>query len=218
MSESVPLLPRAADAHPIYLQAARSPWRQINQKVLTALRSILAVYLTVVLAIALSVIPPALGLASPYDVPSGHGGFKAPSLPQHPAPDGNTSATHDPSKGLSEEGSIKSFSILNLSLVNSIIAATEIFFLNSIRRPTPVAGHIGGVMLASALYLAWAWIGQRLTGYAGIFFLDPDEMSGEMEAVIAACIAFISHSPGLFAFMYGLIAMREIMTAPPRNG
>ncbi|RYP57213.1 hypothetical protein DL769_009625 [Monosporascus sp. CRB-8-3] len=165
-----------------------------------------------------SVIPPALFMAPPYDVPSGHGGFKSPSFPQHPAPDGNTSVTYDPDKGLFEEGSIRSFSILNLSLVNSVIAAAEIFSPNSIRCPTPVASHIGGVMLACALYLAWAWIGHRLPGHAGIFFLDPDRMSGQMEAVIAACIAFISLSPGLFAFMYGLIAMRKTMTAAPRNG
>ncbi|RYP39423.1 hypothetical protein DL768_010717 [Monosporascus sp. mg162] len=134
-------------------------------------------------------------------VPSGRGGFKPPSFPQHPAPDGNASVTYDPDKGLFEEGSIKPFSILNLSLTNS-----------------PVAGHIGVVMLACALYLAWALIGQRLTGHAGMFFLDPDEMSGQMGPVIAACIAFISLSPGVFAFVYGLIAMRETMTAAPRNG
>ncbi|RYP16807.1 hypothetical protein DL765_004920 [Monosporascus sp. GIB2] len=202
VSKSVPLLPRVADAHPIYLRAARSPWRQISQQVLTALRSILAVYLTVVLAIVLRYKP---------DDTDSHTGWRI--LFQFPAVSFVLLwAWHllmtDPGKGLFEEGSIKSFSTLNLSLVSSIVAATEIFFLNSICRPTPVAGHIGGVMLASALYLAWVWIGQRLTGYAGIFFLDPDEMSGQVEAIIAACIAFISLSQGLFAFMYGLIAMR----------
>ena len=35
-----------------------------------------------------------------------------------------------------EEDDIKPFSIINLSIINSVIAAFELFFLNSIRRPT----------------------------------------------------------------------------------
>ena len=35
-----------------------------------------------------------------------------------------------------EEDDIKPFSIINLSIVNSVIAIIELFFLNSIRRPT----------------------------------------------------------------------------------
>ena len=34
-----------------------------------------------------------------------------------------------------EEDDIKPFSIINLSIINSVFAAIEIFFLNSVRRP-----------------------------------------------------------------------------------
>ncbi|RYP59632.1 hypothetical protein DL770_010160 [Monosporascus sp. CRB-9-2] len=236
MSESVPLLPRAADAHlwaamhviypyDVEFDPEGSRRHRAKARVIQFLsppsrstsdrrRFLLGLFYAVTHVFAFMNTLIYWGIL----VPSGHGGFKPPPFPQHPAPDGNASVTYDPDKGLFEEGSIKSFSILNLSLINSIIAAIEIFFLNSIRRPTPVAGHIGGVMLACALYLIWALIGQHLTGHAGIFFLDPDEMSGQVGAVIAACIAFISLSPGVFAFMYGLIAMRETMAAAPRNG
>lgn len=51
-------------------------------------------------------------------------------------------------------------------------------------------------MYASFLYLVWAWFGGLVTGHFGIFFLDPDDMGGQMEAVVAACIAFVSLTPG----------------------
>ena len=127
--------------------------------------------------------------------------------------------------------------------------------------------HTLGVILATALYLLWAWGGGNATGRPGIFFLDPEELGGVEEAVAAACIAFVSLSPGrkshhaclhateaplplspplstilfrdsernvltnlwapfprpahdhltVFAYVYGLIAMREQMTAAPHS-
>ncbi|KAI1488631.1 hypothetical protein F5X96DRAFT_644688 [Biscogniauxia mediterranea] len=152
-------------------------------------------------------------------VPSGHGGFKPPNLPDHSQHRGNQTASimYDPDKGLFEEDPIKSFSILNLSTITSLIGGIEIFFLNSIRRQTPVAAHTAGVMCLSGAYLAWAGIGKLLTGHAGLFFLDPKLMGDIPEATIAACIAFIALSPGFFSYMYGLIAMRETMTAAHRD-
>lgn len=60
----------------------------------------------------------------------------------------------------------------------------------------PVAGHTAGVMFASAAYLAWAIVGKLATGHAGLFFLDPDLMGQQYEAVIAACVAFVTLTPG----------------------
>ncbi|KAI4592288.1 hypothetical protein KJ359_011347 [Pestalotiopsis sp. 9143b] len=147
-------------------------------------------------------------------VPTGNGGFAAPTFgrPQEP-PSNSTALAYDPNKGLFEEGGIKAFSIINVWSVTSIIALAEVMFLNSIRRPTPVAGHVAGVVLASGVYLAWAGIGRLLTGHSGLFFLDPAKMGNMPEATVAASMAFITSTPGIFSYMYGLIAMRESMTA-----
>lgn len=51
-------------------------------------------------------------------------------------------------------------------------------------------------MLASFLYLVWAWFGGVVTGQPGIFFLNAEEMGGQLEAVIAAMIVFVSLTPG----------------------
>lgn len=90
-------------------------------------------------------------------VPSGHGGFKPPQMPHHHHTPGNaTSAAFDPGtwfplhpwyginmtsmltastdKGLFNDGTIKSFSIINVWSITSVIALIEIFALNSIRR------------------------------------------------------------------------------------
>ena len=47
-------------------------------------------------------------------------------------------------KGMFEEDDIKPFSIINLSIINSVIAAFELFFLNSIRRPTVSDNQFAG--------------------------------------------------------------------------
>ncbi|KAI1767810.1 hypothetical protein GGR53DRAFT_525864 [Hypoxylon sp. FL1150] len=148
-------------------------------------------------------------------VPTGHGGFQPPSMPHHHAdqPIGNATIRYDPGKGLFEEDDIKAFSIINVWSITTVIALIEIGFLNSIRRQSPVAAHTAGVMFCSGAYLAWAGIGKLATGHSGLFFLDPDLMKDMPEAIIASCIAFIALSPGFLSYMYGLIAMRETMTA-----
>ncbi|KAH8649826.1 hypothetical protein BX600DRAFT_554302 [Xylariales sp. PMI_506] len=148
-------------------------------------------------------------------VPAGHGGFKLPDLPRHEHPPHNATAMYDPHKGLFEEDDIKAFSIINIWSITSVIGLMEVMLFNSIRRPTAVAAHVVGIMFASGMYLTWAGLGRLLTGHSGLFFLDPELMGDVSEATIAASIAFISLSPGIFSYLYGLIAMRESMTARP---
>ncbi|KXJ91680.1 hypothetical protein Micbo1qcDRAFT_203740 [Microdochium bolleyi] len=153
-------------------------------------------------------------------VPAGHGGFRIPKMP-HNGHDGSGGGdmvvAYDPDKGLFDEDAIKPFAILNLWTVTSLIAFVEISFLNSMRRQSPVAAHTAGIIFASAGYLAWAYFGKLLTGHSGLFFLDPDLMGEQWEAVIAASIAWLTLAPGIFSYMYGIIAMRETMTAAPHS-
>ncbi|KAI0803939.1 hypothetical protein GGR55DRAFT_682078 [Xylaria sp. FL0064] len=147
-------------------------------------------------------------------VPAGHGGFRAPEFPSHRHSPGNsTSILYDPNKGLFEEDDIKAFSILNIWTITAIIAFVEILFLNSIRRQRPVLGHVAGTMVASGLYLAWAGIGKLATGHWGLFFLDPELMGNSTGASTAAAAGFIAVAPFVFTYVYGLIAMRESITA-----
>ncbi|KAF3067129.1 hypothetical protein GL218_08884 [Daldinia childiae] len=148
-------------------------------------------------------------------VPSGHGGFKSPTLPHHPEnpPCGSAGAIrHHPDKGLFDQDPMKIFCIINVWTITTAIAFIEICFLNSIRRQTPIIGHAAGVMFCSGAYLAWAGFGKLVTGHSGLFFLDP-EIIKVPGAIIASCIAFVAISPGIFTYMYGLIAMRETITA-----
>ncbi|KAI8956327.1 hypothetical protein F4801DRAFT_595557 [Xylaria longipes] len=147
-------------------------------------------------------------------VPSGHGGFTPPKFPHHHHNAGNsTGIFYDPNKGLFEEDDIKAFSILNIWSITALIAFIEIVFLNSIRRQSPVAGHVAGTVVASGLYLAWAGIGKLATDHWGLFFLDPKLMGNSTGAAVAAAAAFVAVTPCVFTWMYGLIAMRESKTA-----
>ncbi|KAI1738842.1 hypothetical protein F4680DRAFT_466931 [Xylaria scruposa] len=147
-------------------------------------------------------------------VPSGHGGFAPPKFPHHHHNPGNsTGIFYDPNKGLFEEDDIKAFSILNIWSITAIIAFVEIVFLNSIRRQSPVVGHVAGTVVANCLYLAWAGIGKLATDHWGLFFLDPELMGNSTGAAIAAAIGFLAAAPVVFTYGYGLIAMREAVTA-----
>ncbi|KAH7039637.1 uncharacterized protein B0I36DRAFT_357039 [Microdochium trichocladiopsis] len=151
-------------------------------------------------------------------VPAGHGGFKIPKMPSHghQGPGGSDFLdAYNPDKGLFDEDAIKPFVILNLWTVTSLIAIIEIFFLNSMRRQSPVAAHSAGIIFASGVYIAWAAFGKLLTGHSGLFFFDPDLMGQQWEAVIAASVAWLTLAPGIFSYVYGIIAMRETMTAAP---
>ncbi|KAI0409021.1 hypothetical protein F4802DRAFT_309332 [Xylaria palmicola] len=147
-------------------------------------------------------------------VPAGHGGFKVPEFPHHHHDTGNkTGIFYDPDKGLFEEDDVKAFSILNIWSITAVIAFVEMVFLNSIRRPSPVVGHVAGTLAASCLYLAWAGIGKLATDHWGLFFLDPELMGNSIWAAIAAAIGFVAITPAIFTYFYGLTAMRESITA-----
>ncbi|KAK8079009.1 hypothetical protein PG994_002816 [Apiospora phragmitis] len=302
---TTPLLPGppakgSSDSHPIFLRACHSPWRWINQSVLTLFRFVISAYLLVVMSFSLkyklemeddhtrwripfqfssvafillllynlqvtvwtfmhlvlpkelaedpaechghqfrnkvinAFLPPSRTRYGGYNhrfwfslfytvshvftfmntiiywavlVPAGHGGFEPPKAPhRHPhAPDNSTVAGYDPHKGLFEEGHLKAYSIINLWSITSVIALLEILLFNSIRRQTPIVGHVAGTALAS--------LGKLVTGHAGLFFLDPDLMGDTHGAAFAASFLFVTLAPGIFAYMYGLIAMRESMSA-----
>ncbi|KAJ2977346.1 hypothetical protein NUW58_g7838 [Xylaria curta] len=147
-------------------------------------------------------------------VPSGHGGFKIPKFPHHHHDVGNsTGVFYDPNKGLFEEDDIKAFSILNIWSITAIIAFVEVAFLNSIRRQSPVVGHVIGTLVAGGLYLAWAGIGKLATNHWGLFFLDPELMGNSTGAAVAAAGGFLLAAPIVFTYMQGLIVMREALTA-----
>ncbi|KAI1090959.1 hypothetical protein F5B19DRAFT_503483 [Rostrohypoxylon terebratum] len=152
-------------------------------------------------------------------VPAGHGGFKPPHMPHSHTelPYRNHPTARYPNKGFSELEPVDAFSIINVWTITSIIALIEIGFFNCIRRQTPVTTHLAGAVCCSGAYLCWAGLGKLLTGHSGLFFLDPDIMVGMPEAILAACVTFIAISLGVFSFMYGLIAMRETITAIPTS-
>ncbi|KAI1816921.1 hypothetical protein GGS20DRAFT_133081 [Poronia punctata] len=147
-------------------------------------------------------------------VPSGHGGFRLPEIPHHHHQPGNSTVVfYNPNKGLFEEDGVKAFSILNIWSITAVIAFLEMGFLNSIRRQTPVVWHVIGTIVASGLYIAWAGLGKAASGHWGLFFLDPKLMGNSTGAAVASAIAFIVVSPSVFTYIYGLIAMRESLTA-----
>ena len=79
-------------------------------------------------------------------------------------------------KGLFDEGHLKSFSIINVWSITSVIALLEMLLFNSIRRQAvsdpsadaryaarltyhslqPIVGHVAGTIFASSGYIAWA--------------------------------------------------------------
>ncbi|CAM1507584.1 Fc.00g072250.m01.CDS01 [Cosmosporella sp. VM-42] len=117
----------------------------------------------------------------------------------------------EPFSDIFGKGWFRTFVILNLFLIPTLIMVFEILYLNSIRRPYAVGAHILGIMLFAAAYLGWAAIGQLLTGYYAFFWLNKDNVGSE-EAVAAYCILFIVTSPVGFILMQGLIAIRESLT------
>jgi hypothetical protein len=126
------------------------------------------------------------------------------------------------------EGWFKPFCLVNIFTCPSLLAAVEIFFLNAIKRQVvglftrivmhtadlcfsqPVPSHIFAIQFLAALYLGWAAIGKLLTGHNAFFWMDA-KIVGSREIVAAHCIGFVTLSAGCFAFMFGLISMRDAM-------
>ncbi|KAF9873633.1 hypothetical protein CkaCkLH20_08743 [Colletotrichum karsti] len=115
---------------------------------------------------------------------------------------------HEPFTVIFGQGWFKAFVILNLFLGSTIVALVEIFWLNSIKRPLAVGAHTLGVIFFAGLYLGWAAIGKIETGADAFYWLD-EKLIGSREAVVAASIGFVILAPIMYAFMYGLIGMRE---------
>jgi hypothetical protein len=57
-----------------------------------------------------------------------------------------------------------------------------------------VGTHFLGLLFFSGLYLGWAAIGKKLTGWAAFGWLDKDVV-GSTEAVTAYCIGFVALAP-----------------------
>lgn len=89
--------------------------------------------------------------------------------------------------------------------------ATEVFWLNSIKRPIAIGSHILGLLFLSGLYLGWAAIGKIVTDWYPFFWLDEDEV-GSQEAVTAYCIGFVLLAPMMYTLMQGFVGIREGLT------
>ncbi|KAK4170075.1 hypothetical protein QBC43DRAFT_198532 [Cladorrhinum sp. PSN259] len=122
---------------------------------------------------------------------------------------------------------LQPFCLINLYCVTALIVFFEIFVLNSIKRQVPVGSHIFFVAFFLSAYLGWAAFGKLFTGEYPYFWMDPDQM--EKAEYIASYVAgFVGLGLTVFAFIYGLIGMRENLcdksgqeqptsTTPPRQ-
>ncbi|KAK1995661.1 hypothetical protein LX36DRAFT_724860 [Colletotrichum falcatum] len=122
--------------------------------------------------------------------------------------DADNDGSHEPFTEIFGKGWFKAFVILNLFGITSIISLFEIFYLNSIKRPWAVGAHTLGVIFFAGLYLGWAAIGKLETGADAFYWLNEKEV-GSREAVVASSIGFVILAPIMYAFMYGLVGMRE---------
>ncbi|KAH8675096.1 hypothetical protein BGZ61DRAFT_361294 [Ilyonectria robusta] len=109
------------------------------------------------------------------------------------------------------EGWFNAFVIVALYGITSAIMATEVFWLNSIKRPIAIGSHILGLLFLSGLYLGWAAIGKIVTDWYPFFWLDEDEV-GSQEAVTAYCIGFVLLAPMMYTLMQGFVGIREGLT------
>ncbi|KPM42174.1 hypothetical protein AK830_g4388 [Neonectria ditissima] len=116
-----------------------------------------------------------------------------------------------PFSDLFGEGWFRAFVILALYGLGSAIMVTEIFWLNSIKRPITIVSHILGLIFLAGLYLGWAAIGTLITDYYPFFWLDASQV-GSQEAVTVYCIGFILLAPIMYVLMQGIIGIREGLT------
>ncbi|KAK4068056.1 hypothetical protein Trihar35433_6616 [Trichoderma harzianum] len=130
--------------------------------------------------------------------------------------DGNgflAAAPNTPFSDIFGEGWLKAFAIVNLFGITSIIMVFEIFFLNSIRRPSTISAYLFALMVFAGLYLGWAYIGHAATDIYPFFWLDPAE-AGSQEAVTAYAIGFVLLAPIMYIFMQGFVGIRESLVRP----
>ncbi|KAK7419690.1 hypothetical protein QQZ08_010777 [Neonectria magnoliae] len=118
-----------------------------------------------------------------------------------------------PFSDLFGEGWFNAFVILALYGLTSAIMVTEIFWLNSIKRPIAIVSHIFGLIFLAGIYLGWAAIGTLITDWYPFFWLD-ESLVGSQEAVTAYCIGFVLLAPIMYILMQGIIGIREGLTRP----
>ncbi|KAK4044151.1 hypothetical protein C8A01DRAFT_12486 [Parachaetomium inaequale] len=121
-------------------------------------------------------------------VPQGHGNF--------------------PNGGAPGTGWLQPLSVANMYGVTSLIASSEVMFLNTIKHQHAVSNHVLSTMFLLAGYLGWAAIGNTMTGHYPIFWMDPKEM-GSAGLVAAYAAGFVAMGPAMFAALYGLTSLRE---------
>ncbi|KAK0721656.1 hypothetical protein B0T26DRAFT_643757 [Lasiosphaeria miniovina] len=110
------------------------------------------------------------------------------------------------------DGWFKPFCIINLWGVIALLGFVEILILNSVKRPVPVPTHIFTIMFFLSGYLGWAAFGKILTDHYPYFWMDPEAME-KTEIVAAYSSAFVGlGATVVFAFIYGLIGIRENLT------
>ncbi|KAF4782427.1 hypothetical protein HER10_EVM0012160 [Colletotrichum scovillei] len=124
--------------------------------------------------------------------------------------DSHKNGPHEPFTEIFGKGWYKAFVIINLFGITSVVSLIEIFWLNSIKRPFGVGAHTLGVIFFAGLYLGWAAIGKVETGADAFYWLNEKNV-GSREAVVASSIGFVILAPIMYAFMYGLVGMRENM-------
>ncbi|KAK3989346.1 hypothetical protein QBC44DRAFT_350600 [Cladorrhinum sp. PSN332] len=100
------------------------------------------------------------------------------------------------------------YCLINLYCVTGLIALFEVFVLNSIKRQIPVGSHTFFVAFFLSAYLGWAAFGKLFTGEYPFFWMDRDEME-KTEYIASYVSGFVSLGLTVFAFIYGLIGMRE---------
>ncbi|ESA42927.1 hypothetical protein GE21DRAFT_5982 [Neurospora crassa] len=138
-----------------------------------------------------------------FVVPKGHG-----ELPKERQRGSGDDAGSLEAGDFFSHGWFEPFCVLNLWGYTSLLALFEIMFLNSIKRQIPVHTHIIGLVVLLCAYLGWAAFGKLFIGRAPYFWLDP-EVVRYRELMFAYCALFVALGPAFFAFMYGLISLRE---------
>ncbi|KAK3389189.1 hypothetical protein B0H63DRAFT_463150 [Podospora didyma] len=109
------------------------------------------------------------------------------------------------------DGWFEPFCVLNLWVFTTFLASAEILVLNSVKRQVPVPSHVFAIIFFLSCYIGWAAFGKIVTDHYPFFWMDPEAM-GKKEIVAAYASGFVGLGPTVFAFMYGLIGMRENLT------
>ncbi|KAK4194138.1 hypothetical protein QBC40DRAFT_239136 [Triangularia verruculosa] len=136
-------------------------------------------------------------------VPQGYGHF--------PQGEGGESISTASAEEFFGNGWFEPFCIINLYIGIPLIALFEIFVLNSIKRQVPVPAHVFATGFFLSAYLGWAAFGKLFTGLYPFFWMDPEIME-KTEYIASYVSGFVGLGPTVFAFLYGLIGMRENLT------